>query len=310
MTNNLLATALVLASLWGTAAAAPPAPLTEAEANRAIQELGSTRFSTREEAAARLKSGGLAGVTPLLAATRSPQREVAIRATEVLSQLYATEEFPAAAIVEDAIFKLQGQPGTIGDVAEQAWVANTPAREQRIVAQLESLGARVQYRMDQSTDEPPVADDKPRPIQFIVISRKWTGGDVALKILERLSRRSEIQIYHVNGATVSDEAMEGVSDLGFSVDRRGAFLGISSGGANVLFAQREGCAVGLVTKGSPAEAAGLLPGDRIVQYGEHPVENFEDLITHLKSAEPGQKVEFGILRDGEVLKVPVELGNW
>ncbi len=276
----------------------------------AIRELESPEYVVRELAEKRLAGFGLAAVSQLTEAAKSPLPETSVRAIEALAQLYRKAEFPAANALEDAISDLRQAPGAVGEVAQRSWKQNALNRDERTVAKLTELGARVQ---NLPTDDPRALARKAAgvnsAIQFIVISRKWKGGDEGLKLLERLSQASGVQVYHVNGAQVSDEAMAGVADLGFHVDRRGAFLGISNDG-DVAFGPRNGCLVGVVSEKGPAAEAGIQRGDRIVKFSEEDVRDFEDLITFLKKAEPGDVVEFGIIRDGEPQSLKVTLGNW
>jgi PDZ domain len=276
----------------------------------AIRELESPEYVVRELAEKRLAGMGLTAVPQLTEAAKSPLPETSVRAIEVLAQLYRKAEFPAANSLEDAISDLRQAPGAVGEVAQRSWKQNALNRDERTVAKLTELGARVQNLPE---DDPRALARKAAgvnsAIQFIVISRKWKGGDAGLKLLERLSQANGVQVYHVNGAQVSDEAMAGVADLGFYVDRRGAFLGISNDG-DAAFGPRNGCLVGVVTEKGPAAEAGIQRGDRIVKFGDEDVRDFEDLITFLKKAEPGDVVEFGIIRDGEPQSLKVTLGNW
>lgn len=286
-----------------------PAAVT-ATANRWVAQLESPDFEARETAQAELTKLGISALPALTRAAKEGPRETAIRAADLLAKLYRDSKFPEGADVEQAISELRSVPGAVGEVAWRSWDANVIPREKRTIVALEKLGARVQFTAEEDPRNRNRNDDRPPAIQFIVISRKWQGGDEGLKLLEQLPRPTEIQVYHVNGAQVSDEAMQSVADLGYKVDRRGAFLGISSGSLNGVFIPRDGCHVGGVSPGSPAAVAGLLRDDRIVQFGEHEITDFEDLIGHLKQTEPGDKVQVGIIREGKPRTVEIVLGNW
>jgi regulator of sigma E protease len=64
--------------------------------------------------------------------------------------------------------------------------------------------------------------------------------------------------------------------------------------------------VGKVLAGSPAERAGLRPGDAIVAVGGTPVADFAALVA-LVQPRPGERLEFTVERAGATLAVPVEV---
>jgi S1-C subfamily serine protease len=64
-----------------------------------------------------------------------------------------------------------------------------------------------------------------------------------------------------------------------------------------------------ISAGSPASAAGLQVGDRVVAVDEQPVADASDLVLALRSCDPGQAVVVEIDRAGVRLPVPVRLGG-
>jgi membrane-associated protease RseP (regulator of RpoE activity) len=61
-------------------------------------------------------------------------------------------------------------------------------------------------------------------------------------------------------------------------------------------------------EGLPAEQAGILPGDRILSIGGVELENPSDLGPAVRQFEPGETVDFVVVRDGIEQIVPVGLG--
>jgi S1-C subfamily serine protease len=59
--------------------------------------------------------------------------------------------------------------------------------------------------------------------------------------------------------------------------------------------------------GSPAERAGLLQGDLIVQIGDLPIASIYDFMYALEIHKPGDVVHTRYVRDGRVEEVPVTL---
>ena len=69
----------------------------------------------------------------------------------------------------------------------------------------------------------------------------------------------------------------------------------------------EGVRVTRVGKESPAMAAGLEEGDLIQEFNGEKVADEEAFLTLLQKANPGDRVSLGVLRDGEIENIEVEL---
>ena len=70
-----------------------------------------------------------------------------------------------------------------------------------------------------------------------------------------------------------------------------------------------GAGVGDVTQGSPADQAGLQPGDIIVQVGNVPIQNTGDLTTALTTNGPGSKVTVTYYRGKDKHTTDITLGT-
>ncbi|MHC4506608.1 MAG: PDZ domain-containing protein [Planctomycetota bacterium] len=64
-----------------------------------------------------------------------------------------------------------------------------------------------------------------------------------------------------------------------------------------------------VRANSPAEGAGLRPGDRIVEFDGAPIANLEEFAALLSSARPGQRVGIVAIRDGSPVHTETRLGQ-
>lgn len=62
---------------------------------------------------------------------------------------------------------------------------------------------------------------------------------------------------------------------------------------------------GSIVSGSAAEAAGLLPGDRIVSIDGHPTERFEDLVAQVVDSD-GRQLQLVIRRGNETLQIAAQ----
>ncbi|NLE38082.1 MAG: membrane protein insertase YidC [Pirellulaceae bacterium] len=89
------------------------------------------------------------------------------------------------------------------------------------------------------------------------------------------------------------------------LSRRGGYLG------NVVMREEKsgnGCLVQVVGRGTPAEKAGLKPGDVIKAVGQTKVASAKKLGESLRRTKPGRKVDLTVSRDGKEETLPVTLG--
>jgi hypothetical protein len=286
-----------------------PTPEQSRQLERWVDELGATEYAKREQATRSLEAAGSHAIPFLQRGIASANRERAVRSLEVLGGLYRQEAADAPSKIEGTLESLLESPSVLGHLARGTWDATVETRENRALHELQALGARVQYRQENELIAPEnvrIARTR-RPIAFIVISPKWRGGDEGLKIFRRLGEPRSIIIYHANGAPVSEEAMADLVQVGFAIERRGAYLGIT---AMQQPRELDMVVIREVSKDSPAERAGLKPGDTILAYDKQPTPQFEDLIEMLRAAQPGHKAQFEIRRDDDLMTVEVELGDW
>jgi hypothetical protein len=73
--------------------------------------------------------------------------------------------------------------------------------------------------------------------------------------------------------------------------------------------QVEGFKIAGVNDGSPAEKAGLKAGDIIIKFGDKPVKNIYSYMYAMQGYKPGDKVDVVVLRNGQEVKVVIELGS-
>lgn len=71
----------------------------------------------------------------------------------------------------------------------------------------------------------------------------------------------------------------------------------------------EGALIAEVVKGSPAEKAGLKQGDIIVEYNKAPVKTVGSLKNDISMVKPGTKITLKVNRKGQILTIPIEIGN-
>ena len=71
----------------------------------------------------------------------------------------------------------------------------------------------------------------------------------------------------------------------------------------------DGALVVQVIEGSPAEIAGISHGDVIIKINEENIKSSQDLRLKVSQMSPGSEVVVYLYRDGELLEIPVILGN-
>jgi len=67
-------------------------------------------------------------------------------------------------------------------------------------------------------------------------------------------------------------------------------------------------AISSVIESSPAQAAGLMPGDEIVRYDGERVFSMDDLTRQTMTGEPGQNVVVDVMREGNLMQVVMPRG--
>lgn len=72
----------------------------------------------------------------------------------------------------------------------------------------------------------------------------------------------------------------------------------------------EGALVAEVTKGSPADKAGLKPGDVILQYNKVSFNNVAGLRNAIAMMKPGTHITLNVQRDGKYIDIPLDVGDF
>ncbi|MFC3853848.1 DegQ family serine endoprotease [Salinispirillum marinum] len=69
-----------------------------------------------------------------------------------------------------------------------------------------------------------------------------------------------------------------------------------------------GALVQHVYSGTPAQDAGLRPGDLILRFGDRDIQQFSDLAPLVGATRPGTVVDLSVVRNGERITLPLEIG--
>jgi putative serine protease PepD len=108
----------------------------------------------------------------------------------------------------------------------------------------------------------------------------------------------------VGFAVPSNRAIDVADRLIAGEDISHAFLGVSVGPAD-----GGGAVIGEVVPGSPADQAGLQPGDVLTRMGDRPITNASDLVSAVQESAAGDTVEVEFQRDGATQTTSVTLAE-
>lgn len=319
---KLVPFALVLAQLLTAASASQDAPPPKDEAIRGwIAQLVDARFSVRQEAVENLRQAGSTAIPALRDAAEHGDLETVFQAVRLLADLSRAEDETAAHAARQALTVLARPRVTLAaEQAAAALDALAAIDERRALAAVFSLGAIY----GSGTNNGESAQEVP---SHLWLDKDWKGQDDGLRWLKFLRRVDYVSIH---GGVVSDEAIaylkplsrlkklelygtkisaQGLAQLREALPaveldfRRGGMLGVAG--------PREGiCQFTTVRPGSGAEAAGIRPGDIVVECEGKSIEIFEHLTAIISDKAPGEKLSLLILRDGERLTKDVTLGAW
>ena len=92
------------------------------------------------------------------------------------------------------------------------------------------------------------------------------------------------------------------------------FLGVSGddgglGGRFPKLQAQKACIITRVVPGEGAERAGMKIGDEVIQIGDHPIKNFDELRVVIGQYEIGEEATIKVLRDGKELTLKATLGT-
>lgn len=283
-----------------------------AEIDADLHRLAAPEFKEREEAARRLLARKLEAVAALTHLAETGKAESAVRAFDLLRQLYREGDDATNDAVESAFETLaESDNSTVALRAVAAMEAGAPIRRTKAMAAFRKAGGVLKFAADSGD-----GDESTRPISHAILDpKKWTGGDEGLKYLRRIDdfrtpadRRSGLIV--IKGVKVSRQAID---DLQFAlptvlVQERGpAQLGISP---YSLLGGPARLQIGEVTPGSAAERAGLRIGDVIHKFNGHDVPDFPTLVERISEKQPGDKVPVIYERNGVEATLIVELQGW
>ncbi|WP_417380030.1 PDZ domain-containing protein [Gimesia sp.] len=306
-----------------------------------ILDLESDDFQARQLATKKLPEYGEQIIEPLMKVTKGDSLEAAVRAILVIEQVYIQGKEKSVGRAEDALEQLANANNpSVAIRAEEAIDRHADIREKRAVREITKMGGKVTFWTAEDIAKTPGANSRePGQVRYIVLGEKWwsgtektievteagggekTGGkekevkpaggtERGLRFIKRI--RNLDTLYMIKGNTIPelamDDLMRALPATRFQTRDSDAMLGITfsqvGGDGNI------GCLVSDVSEGLAAANAGIQPGDRIIQFGDQKVENFNSLVDLIGKKEAGDKVEVLLIRNGKPKAVTVTLSSW
>lgn len=278
-------------------AAASPKPSSD-DIERWIQDLSAPEFAKREEATRRLIAAGPVAVDALVKEAQSGSLEAICRINTILRAWYTSGKDELIDPAEVAFEQLRESKNRHVAIRADATLRQfeTTIRQDRAIAEIEKLGGSVEVMTFGGRFR--VAPDDPKPY-MVILGRTWRGGEDGLKFLRRVAGLRTL--YLVQDQTTGKIVTPGITQdsidevrraiPAISIDFRGpAFLGVKALANTTL------CRIDEVPDDSPAAKAKLQPGDVVVQFGDQPVNSFQDLVKHIGTKQPGDVVTLEVLR--------------
>jgi len=212
----------------------PKKPIPQAtpqEIDQLISDLDSDSYQKREAASGKLAQLEIGAIPGLSKAASGTSLEASIRAMQILEKIFvATSDTKTIDLVDATLEKLrQSKNRSVASRADHTLLSHYKIREKRAIAQIQKLGGSVTLK-DKNTRSfiPFSPGSSESTIQYIVLGRKWKGGEEGLKYVKRLTYLTAI--YFIRGATVPKESVESLQAYMPNLEiqyRDGAYLGVS-----------------------------------------------------------------------------------
>jgi serine protease Do len=89
-----------------------------------------------------------------------------------------------------------------------------------------------------------------------------------------------------------------------------AFNAYQNSAVGRVYGYKAGVMISHVDPGQPAAEAGLQAGDAIVSVDGHAIADGDELVNIISSHKPGDKVDIGYMRNGQLMHATVTIGDW
>ena len=288
---------------------APATVVVPTEISSAVADLCAKEFATRQQAEQHLLAHGALAFGPLIDSLETVPEEAGLRILSILEQLWLVTPEPQADAFERQLETLRLTIGPYQPQVERLLSGHHQLREKRALRALRRLNAVVEMAFDENAYgllgqlEQPI-EEIPLRISQIILPRSWKGTEADLWQFKRLSHVKFLTVFVVRGNGISDsnkqEMQVGFPDIQVN-ERAEVFIGV----IGEQIAMNGGCQVKDIQPDSPAQIAGIQPGDLIQSVDGHPIQNFQGLVEALKTKRSYQPIELIVKRYSEEHPLPL-----
>lgn len=290
----------------------PPVAQEQVTLESLAEQLTSNEFQQRVDAQRQLRQVAAEHPSDLLALAEVAPG-VSLYLVPVLEDIFLKNDGKIGEEAEQSLMVLTTLEGPVSISAEKCLRNHGRLRESRARKAIEKLGGEFAYvspsSMMVSDNQRLMAAVNFTPesvLDAVWLHHDWKGETQDLWHLQRIAHCPDLAVYSIRGNSISQLDLLRLAAVlpGLRVSERGPCLGITHEGIG------GDCTVSDVLRGTPAEKAGLRPGDEILALNGAPIRSFLHLVASLQSFDLGDKVELEVNRLSDVISIEVELGPW
>lgn len=312
----------------------PEPSLTDERVHAAIAQLAAPQYSERQKSLDVLKSVSAEQIAILAKATEThPDNEVAKRCVELMIRIYATGDRDSHVVrqTSEAIeIAANSERWFIAETAQDALERHWKRRVEITMRQLQLIGANMSPRDPAKLWErsPNSYQSSPTSTEHLKVfaDEFWKADEYAISLLKRLTPllnhgsvpgRSRLSFVLIDGHAQTPEEIAQIKGMfgDLNVMSRGqVYLGIVQQ-TSIARAEEAGIWIDQIGPDSSAFKAGLEVGDKLEEFEGKALQEFDDLIGHLKAHKINDEVTFTVYREdytspGRRFDVKVKLYGW
>uniref|UniRef100_A0A7C4LL63 PDZ domain-containing protein n=1 Tax=Schlesneria paludicola TaxID=360056 RepID=A0A7C4LL63_9PLAN len=265
-----------------------------------VDRLASPRSVVRQAAAGQLIVRGKTIAPELVRAAQTAAPNQLREIVAILEELMLSSDVRVSELAEESLEELAGSPvRSAADLAARILLRNATLRHNRAMAHLDCLGATVHVAVHQELRTDARAPDfsaSPRThltTRLVILDGNWLGGDPGLKHIGRLFPGDLLMVHVDDDAAVSEAGLQQLR-----IARPDTVIRRPDQGCLGISYSRDSSdtVVTGVVPNSPADRAGLRPGDVILSIDNEPLRQFQQLSTLTRERRPGDAIRLVLNR--------------